>query len=94
MIAASKNGRSVLAMVLNDPHGEVIGIVQCNLAGCEAHKLLLAADGKASQQIELFLETHECDIHRYAREKSPHGRFRPGQRLWVPGATRSWGTRR
>lgn len=91
MIAAGKNGRSVLAMTLNEPHGDVIGIVQCNLAGCEAHRVLLASDGAAGPQIQDFLETHECDINRYIREKYPHGRFRPGQRLWVPGARSSWG---
>lgn len=94
MIAASKNGRSVLAMTLNEPHGDVCGIVQCNLAGCEAHKVLLVTDGAPAAQIELFLETHDCDINRYQRQKYPHGRFRPGQRLWVPGAKSTWGSLR
>lgn len=94
MICASKNGRSVLAMVFEDGAvNGVMGVVQCNLAGCEASLVLLVErHGKletAAEQIDWFLDHHECDTMRFTRP-----RLRPGQRLWVPGARSSWGVRR
>lgn len=92
MMIVEKNGRSVAAMSTGEPAvNGVIGIVQCNLAGCEAYLVMLEDDGDGGEQILKFLETHDCDVHRVKRTSGPFAGYKPGQRIVIRGAKSSWG---
>lgn len=70
MLTASRNGRSVAAMVLSRPVNGVRGIVQCAVPGCEAHAVLMHADGAPASLIDEFMMSHDCDPNRFARGRS------------------------
>lgn len=60
MLIASKNGRKIRAMVMNQAVDQCKGVVQCALPGCEAYLALVGDDGSAQEQINWFLERHDC----------------------------------
>lgn len=71
MLTASRNGRTVNAMMLPDPVDRCLGVVQCALPGCEAYLPLIVKrydSDTAAEQIEWFLNHHECRGHAAAAE--------------------------
>lgn len=70
MLTASKNGRKIRAMVLNEPADRCRGVVQCALEGCQAYMALVETgtqrdsgnveDMLPKEQVAWFLEHHEC----------------------------------
>ena len=60
MLTASKNGRVIQAMTMSHPVDQCLGVVQCALASCEACMPIVADEGTASEQVQWFLEHHEC----------------------------------
>jgi hypothetical protein len=60
VLIASKNGRKIRAMVMKEPVDRCFGVVQCALDGCEAHMPLIVDADSPSQQVDWFLEHHEC----------------------------------
>jgi len=69
MLIASKNGRKIRAMVLDEPVDRCRGVVQCALPGCKAHMAIVepgtrrasgnVEDGAPTEQVEWFLDGHE-----------------------------------
>jgi hypothetical protein len=74
MLVASKNGRTIRAMLLSEPTDRCRGVVQCALEGCEAHMAIVeqgalrddgdVEDGTPQEQVAWFLEHHECRASR------------------------------
>jgi hypothetical protein len=60
MLTVSKGGRKIRAMILNKPVDQCLGVVQCALEGCQAYLPLVVDDDSAREQVEWFLEHHEC----------------------------------
>lgn len=67
MMDVSKNGRRVLAMVMNEPVNDVYGVVQCAIDGCHAYMPIMAGPGEdmPSDQIADFLDHHDCNPKRF-----------------------------
>ena len=70
MLTASKNGRKIRAMMLNEPADRCRGVVQCALEGCQAYMAIVepgtqrdsgnVEDTTPKEQVAWFLEHHEC----------------------------------
>ena len=70
MLTASKNGRKIRAMILNEPVDRCRGVIQCALDGCQAYMAIVEAgtrrdsgnveDMPPKEQVAWFLEHHEC----------------------------------
>ena len=72
MLTASKNGRKIRAMMLNEPADRCRGVVQCALEGCQAYRAIVepgtqrdsgnVEDATPKEQVAWFLEHHECRV--------------------------------
>jgi len=70
LTASNKSGRKIRAMVMKEPVDRCLGVVQCGLAGCEAHMAIVAQgtrrdsgnveDQTPKEQVAWFLEHHAC----------------------------------
>jgi hypothetical protein len=93
MLIASKNGRKIRAMVMNETVDQCRGVVQCALPGCEAYMELVepgmqrvggdVEDASPKEQVERFLEHHDCLAPSH-RGGSPTARV--AGRRWRPGS--------
>lgn len=80
MLTASRGGRKIHAMVMNEPADRCRGVVQCALDGCQAYMAIVEPGTKRDsgnieraapkEQIAWFLEHHEC---RAPKKKKAHG---------------------
>lgn len=66
---ASKGDRKIAAMILNTAVNGVRGIVQCMVPGCQAHAVLMEADGNAAAYVDKFMMTHDCDPQRFPDQR-------------------------
>lgn len=68
MLTAKKNGRSIRAMMMAEPVDRCLGVVQCALPGCEGYMPLIddVSGETAAEQVEWFLEHHECRAEKPA----------------------------
>ncbi len=79
MLSASRNGRKIRAMVLNEPVDQCRGVIQCALDDCQAYMAIVepgtrrdsgnVEDMLPEEQVEWFLEHHEC--RALAGKKTP-----------------------
>ena len=69
MLTVKKGNRHVAAMVLNTSENGVRGIVQCMVAGCQAHIVLMDEDGDPPEFIHEFMMTHDCDSNRFPQRR-------------------------
>jgi hypothetical protein len=69
MLTVRKGNRHVAAMVLNVAVNEVRGIVNCLVPGCEAHTVMMSADGDPAAFIDDFMMTHDCDPDRFPERR-------------------------
>jgi hypothetical protein len=70
MLTASKNGRKIHAMMLNESADRCRGVVQCALDGCQAFMAIvepgtrrnsgIVEDMTIKDQVAWFLDHHEC----------------------------------
>jgi hypothetical protein len=70
MLTASKNGRKIRAMMLNEPADRCRGVVQCALEGCQGYMAIVepgtqrdsgnVENATPKAQVAWFLEHHEC----------------------------------
>lgn len=87
MLTASKNGRTIHAMMMEKPVDECLGVVQCALPGCEAYlPLVVGDDDSADEQVAWFLEHHECRAPRVHRHGTAQVSAREAVRTVVQGA--------
>lgn len=76
MLDIKKNGRHVLAMIMNEPVNSVLGVVQCAIDGCQAHMAIMTGldEEPPTEQVQIFLETHDCNPNRFPPSKHHGGR--------------------
>jgi hypothetical protein len=60
MLTAKRGRRKIRAMVLKEPVDQCLGVVQCALPGCEAHMPIIVDADSAGDQVDWFLDNHEC----------------------------------
>ena len=70
MLTASKGGRKIRAMILNEPADRCRGVVQCALEGCQAYMAIVEPGTRRDSgnveaetpkaQVAWFLEHHAC----------------------------------
>jgi hypothetical protein len=81
MLTASKSGRRIRAMVLNEPVDRCRGVIQCALDGCQGYMAIVepgtqrdsgnVENATPKEQVAWFLEHHEC---RALSKKTKKGR--------------------
>jgi hypothetical protein len=78
-----KGGQQIRAMVMKEPVDRCLGVVQCALSGCEAYMAIVepgtqrdsgnVEDATPKEQIEWFLEHHECRAPSQATKTKKKG---------------------
>jgi len=70
VLTASRGRRKIRALVMREPVDKCLGVVQCALPGCEAYMPIVGGAESAGDQVDRFLDGHECRPRRAARRST------------------------